>query len=148
MSASKLLIQGLSKRFGDQVVLDAIDVDIPLGKHTTLIGRSGIGKSVFLKCIAGLMEYDAGTISLDDGGTVPHCSYLFQQNLCSIRAIMVQGTTLKPLMALNGVSEHDPVNKIVVLGTRNSLELVLSSQKMANSTNDQKRIYSTKLNAV
>ena len=47
MSASKLLIRGLSKRFGEQVVLDAIDLEIPLGEHTTLIGRSGIGKSVF-----------------------------------------------------------------------------------------------------
>lgn len=80
MSASKLLIRGLSKRFGDQVVLNAIDLEIPLGKHTTLIGRSGIGKSVFLKCIAGLLNAESGTIALDDGSAVPHCSYLFQQN--------------------------------------------------------------------
>ena len=81
MSASNLLIQGLSKSFGEQVILDAIDLEIPLGKHTTLIGRSGIGKSVFLKCIAGLLEPDSGAIVLDDPETpVPHCSYLFQQN--------------------------------------------------------------------
>ncbi|MCB1122627.1 MAG: ATP-binding cassette domain-containing protein [Verrucomicrobiae bacterium] len=80
MSASVLQIRGLSKRFGKQVVLDAIDLDVPLGRHTTLIGRSGIGKSVFLKCIAGLLEPDAGRITLDSGSPVPHCSYLFQQN--------------------------------------------------------------------
>jgi len=81
MSASKLLIRKLSKRFDTQIVLDAIDLEVPLGEHTTLIGRSGIGKSVFLKCIAGLMEPDSGTIVLDDPATpVPHCSYLFQQN--------------------------------------------------------------------
>ncbi len=80
MSASNLLIRGLSKAFGDQVILDGIDLDIPLGEHTTLIGRSGIGKSVFLKCIAGLLQPDAGTLLLDSGAPVPHCSYLFQQN--------------------------------------------------------------------
>ena len=80
MSASKLLIQGLSKSFGEQVILDAIDLEIPLGQHTTLMGRSGIGKSVFLKCIAGLLEADAGSIALDSNKEVPHCSYLFQQN--------------------------------------------------------------------
>ncbi len=80
MSASKLLIRGLSKSFGTQVVLDAIDLDIPLGDHMTLIGRSGTGKSVFLKCIAGLLVADSGKISLDNSDPVPHCSYLFQQN--------------------------------------------------------------------
>ena len=80
MRASGLLIKGLSKAFGSQVVLDAIDLEIPLGEHITLIGRSGIGKSVFLKCIAGLLPADSGTISLDNGDPVPHCSYLFQQN--------------------------------------------------------------------
>jgi ABC-type transporter Mla maintaining outer membrane lipid asymmetry ATPase subunit MlaF len=36
MKATRLLIQGLSKHFGEQVVLDAIDLEVPLGKHTTL----------------------------------------------------------------------------------------------------------------
>ncbi len=75
-----LQLRGLSKAFGQQVVLDQIDLDIALGEQTTVIGRSGIGKSVLLKCISGLMETDEGSVQMNDGGAVPHCSYVFQQN--------------------------------------------------------------------
>lgn len=81
MSAGKTLqLRGLSKAFGSQVVLDAIDLDIPLGTHTTVIGKSGIGKSVLLKCIAGLLPPDAGSVSIDGDGGAPPCAYMFQQN--------------------------------------------------------------------
>ena len=106
MSASKLMIQGLSKRFGDQVILDAIDLEIPLGKHTTLIGRSGIGKSVCLKCIAGLLEPDSGTIRLDTEGDVPHCSYLFQQNALFDSMTVFENVAL-PVREREHISQSD-----------------------------------------
>ncbi|MCH6256906.1 ATP-binding cassette domain-containing protein [Puniceicoccaceae bacterium K14] len=82
MSINKILqVRGMSKRFGDLVVLDNIDIDIPIGSHTTVIGKSGIGKSVLLKCMAGLLEPDAGIVEIDGKkGSFPHCSYMFQQN--------------------------------------------------------------------
>ncbi len=77
----QLQIRGISKAFGSQVVLDGIDLDLPLGSHTTVIGKSGIGKSVLLKCVAGLLPPDAGTVSINDDSTSqPPCSYMFQQN--------------------------------------------------------------------
>jgi len=75
-----LKIRGLTKAFGDQVVLDKIDLDLPFGSHTTVIGKSGTGKSVLLKCISGLLEADAGSISTSDSHGSPPCSYMFQQN--------------------------------------------------------------------
>lgn len=81
MSARFLRLRGLSKAFGPQVVLDGIDLDIPLGTHTTVIGKSGIGKSVLLKCIANLLEPDSGSIQMGENGEgLPQCSYMFQQN--------------------------------------------------------------------
>lgn len=81
MSQKTLEVRGLSKRFGDLVVLDSVDLDIPIGSHTTVIGKSGIGKSVLLKCMAGLLAPDAGTVEIDGKkGSFPHCSYMFQQN--------------------------------------------------------------------
>ena len=81
MSEQHLKLRGLSKAFGEQVVLDAIDLDIPLGSHTTVIGKSGIGKSVLLKCIAGLLPPDSGTATTGKSGDQPPpCSYMFQQN--------------------------------------------------------------------
>lgn len=81
MNKKILKVRGLSKRFDDLVVLDEVDMDIPLGSHTTVIGKSGIGKSVLLKCMAGLLEPDAGTVQIDGSDdSFPHCSYMFQQN--------------------------------------------------------------------
>ncbi|MBK1877115.1 ABC transporter ATP-binding protein [Pelagicoccus mobilis] len=77
---SHLQLKGLSKAFGSQTVLDRIDLDIPLGEHTTVIGKSGTGKSVLLKCISGLLASDSGTISASGKQGIPSCSYMFQQN--------------------------------------------------------------------
>lgn len=83
-------IQGLSKRFGDNVVLDGVDFQINAETITAVIGKSGTGKSVLLKLIAGIFEKDSGTIEcvqlLDNGEAIPISlneigfSYMFQNN--------------------------------------------------------------------
>jgi phospholipid/cholesterol/gamma-HCH transport system ATP-binding protein len=66
MSAPPMIrIRGLTKQFGDKLVLDGIDLDVPVATSMVVIGGSGSGKSVLLKCILGLIEPDAGTIELD-----------------------------------------------------------------------------------
>ncbi len=55
-------VRGLHKRFGDRVVLDSADLSVPRGAVVSLLGRSGTGKSVFLKCLAGLLTPEAGEI--------------------------------------------------------------------------------------
>ena len=61
----KIRIRGLSKAFGPKRVLDALDLDVPAGRGIVVIGGSGSGKSVLIKCILGLIEPDAGTIEID-----------------------------------------------------------------------------------
>ena len=88
---SFLKIRGLKKHFSDKRVLDGIDLNVAAASVTTIIGKSGIGKSVLLKCIANLLQPDAGTIELDgqaisqsrrtaqsDAGVT--FSYMFQNN--------------------------------------------------------------------
>ena len=58
-------IRGLSKRFGKKVVLDGLDLAVPKGKNTVVIGGSGTGKSVLIKCVVGLLRPDAGEIRID-----------------------------------------------------------------------------------
>ena len=58
-------IRGLSKRFGRNVVLDGLDLTVPRGKNTVVIGGSGTGKSVLIKCVVGLLRADAGEIRID-----------------------------------------------------------------------------------
>jgi phospholipid/cholesterol/gamma-HCH transport system ATP-binding protein len=69
----KIRIRGLHKEFGSKVVLDGIDLDVPTGTSMVVIGGSGSGKSVLLKCILGLIEPDSGTIEIDgvDTATLP-----------------------------------------------------------------------------
>ncbi|PYE83911.1 amino acid ABC transporter ATP-binding protein [Pseudoroseicyclus aestuarii] len=59
-------IQGLTKRFGDTVVLDAIDLDIADGERVVVIGPSGTGKSTLLRCLNFLDAPQAGTIRIGD----------------------------------------------------------------------------------
>jgi phospholipid/cholesterol/gamma-HCH transport system ATP-binding protein len=61
----KIRIRGLHKAFGEKVVLDGIDLDVASGTSTVVIGGSGTGKSVLLKCVLGLLEPDAGSIEID-----------------------------------------------------------------------------------
>ena len=58
-------IRGLRKAFGDKLVLDGIDLDVMPGTSMVVIGGSGSGKSVLLKCILGLIDPDAGSIAID-----------------------------------------------------------------------------------
>ena len=55
----------VSKRFGRQVVLDAIDLNIEEGRSLVIIGASGSGKSVMLKHIVGLLRPDQGEVWFD-----------------------------------------------------------------------------------
>jgi len=64
-SPPKIRIRGLSKRFGRKVVLDGIDLDLASGESVVVIGGSGSGKSVLLKCILGILKPEAGTIEID-----------------------------------------------------------------------------------
>ena len=61
----KLRIVGLRKSFGDKAVLDGIDLEIAAGNLLVVIGGSGSGKSVLLKCILGLIAPDSGRIEID-----------------------------------------------------------------------------------
>jgi phospholipid/cholesterol/gamma-HCH transport system ATP-binding protein len=61
----KIRLRGVRKQFAGKVVLDGIDLDVMSGTSLVVIGGSGSGKSVLLKCILGLLEPDAGSIEID-----------------------------------------------------------------------------------
>jgi phospholipid/cholesterol/gamma-HCH transport system ATP-binding protein len=58
-------LDGLTKSFGANRVLDGVTLDVPDGQNTVVIGYSGVGKSVTLKCIVRLLESDAGRVVVD-----------------------------------------------------------------------------------
>ncbi len=54
----KIRIRGLYKRFGNKRVLDGVDLEVPQGTSMVVIGGSGSGQSVLLKCVLGLIGPD------------------------------------------------------------------------------------------
>jgi branched-chain amino acid transport system ATP-binding protein len=59
---SLLAVQGLGKRFGGFIALDAIDIEVKEGERLGLIGPNGSGKSTFVNCVSGLLKNDQGRI--------------------------------------------------------------------------------------
>lgn len=65
MSAPMISVRALRKSFGQKEVLKGLDLDLDEGLSLVIIGGSGTGKSVLLKCILGLIQPDAGEIRID-----------------------------------------------------------------------------------
>ena len=61
----KIQLRGVTKAFGPKKVLQGVDLDVAKGESVVIIGGSGTGKSVTLKCILGLLTPDAGSIMID-----------------------------------------------------------------------------------
>ena len=61
----KIRLRGLRKAFGAKRVLDGVDLDVAAQHGTVILGGSGSGKSVTIKCILGLIRPDAGVIEID-----------------------------------------------------------------------------------
>jgi len=57
-----LSLRGISKHFGPVIALDSVDLDVPAGRITALIGDNGAGKSTLIKVIAGIHESDHGAL--------------------------------------------------------------------------------------
>jgi len=70
-------VAGLTKRFGDVVAVDAIDLEIARGEFFTMLGPSGSGKTTTLRMIAGFEIPDEGAIELagEDVSGLPPYSY-------------------------------------------------------------------------
>jgi phospholipid/cholesterol/gamma-HCH transport system ATP-binding protein len=61
----KIRIRDLRKRFGPKIVLDGVDLEVADGESLVVIGGSGTGKSVLIKCILGILTPDSGSIEVD-----------------------------------------------------------------------------------
>lgn len=81
MGTEAVRIAAGTKRFGDSVVLDGIDLAVESGEFVAVLGRSGSGKSTLLRVLAGLESLSSGTVSWPAGGERPHIGVVFQDAL-------------------------------------------------------------------
>ena len=90
---SKIEISGLYKAFGPKKVLDGVDLSIEQGQSLVVIGGSGTGKSVLIKCILGILTPDKGSIKID-GKEVTKFSRRERQEIMRKFGMLFQGGAL------------------------------------------------------
>ena len=70
VDTTKIHMQGVHKQFGPKVVLHDFNLDVQTGESVVVIGGSGVGKSVMLKCLLGILTPEKGSITIDGTETV------------------------------------------------------------------------------
>jgi putative ABC transport system ATP-binding protein len=60
-----LVVRDLAKRYGDTAVFSNVSLEVARGEFVAIVGESGVGKSTLLNCVAGLDNWDAGSVELD-----------------------------------------------------------------------------------
>lgn len=92
-------VNNLHKSFGDTHVLKGITTEFQKGKTNLIIGQSGSGKTVFLKCLLGLFDYEEGTISYE-GRILQNLSVNEKRALRSEIGMVFQGGALFDSMTI------------------------------------------------
>lgn len=90
---AKIELAGVSKRFGKKVVLNNLSLSVPKGKSLVVIGGSGSGKSVMLKCVLGLIKPEKGRIDVD-GRDVLKISHREREDVLTKFGMLFQNAAL------------------------------------------------------
>lgn len=90
---AKIELRNVQKSFGSKAVLQGVDLIVPTGSSMVIIGGSGTGKSVTLKCVLGLIEADSGSILIDGQETI-HATPQERNDLMQKFGMLFQGGAL------------------------------------------------------
>jgi phospholipid/cholesterol/gamma-HCH transport system ATP-binding protein len=89
----KIEIRGMTKAFGPKRVLNGLDLEVGVGESLVVIGGSGSGKSVTLKCVLGLIHPDAGSVKVD-GTEVTNLRGAERERILRKFGMLFQGSAL------------------------------------------------------
>ena len=121
--ASVVRVRDLYKSFGDRNVLSGVNLDLKEKENLVILGKSGTGKSVLIKCVAGLLKPDSGEINVL-GYDVPSLSLKELNKLRLQLGFSFQGSALYDSMSVRenlefplkrnlGIYERSKLNKLV-----------------------------------
>ncbi|MGI9464702.1 MAG: ABC transporter ATP-binding protein [Aestuariivirgaceae bacterium] len=100
----KVRITGLSKQFGGKQVLQDVNLEVPKGRKSVLVGPAASGKTVLMKCVAGILEADVGRIEID-GETVTGAGDASHMRLMqSVGVVFQQGGLFDSLSIWENIS--------------------------------------------
>ncbi len=94
-----IVVENLHKSFGDAHVLNGISTTFEPGKTNLIIGQSGSGKTVFMKCLLGLLRPDEGKI-IYDGRLYSSLTVDERRNLRAEMGMVFQGSALFDSMTI------------------------------------------------
>ena len=130
-------VEGLKKAFGDNEVIKGVSARFEKGKTNLIIGQSGSGKTVFLKCLVGLFEPDEGAIRFDGRDT----SKLGRKEKQSLRqeiGMVFQGSALFDSLTVEQ-NVMFPLNMFSNMGNEEKRERVNFCLKRVNLENANER---------
>jgi len=150
MSANLIEFRNVTKRFGERIILDQVNCTIEEGQTTTIIGKSGVGKSVTLKHIIGLLEPDDGDILFHDKplgkmrrkerrAMKREFSYMFQNNALFDSMTVFENVAL-PLVEKTSFDKAEIERRVVTKVEQLELSEVLHKYPSQISGGMQKRV--------
>ncbi|MFJ8491329.1 ectoine/hydroxyectoine ABC transporter ATP-binding protein EhuA [Streptomyces sp. NPDC094038] len=98
-------LEGVTKRFGDNTVLDGLDLAVQAGRHVTLIGPSGSGKTTILRLLMTLTKPDSGTITVDGQRLFPASEKELREVRKQIGMVFQQFNLFPNMSVLRNITE-------------------------------------------
>jgi len=108
-----LSIRDLSKNFEEKKVLNGVNFEMNFGERVALIGPSGCGKTTLLRCVAGLLKFDSGTIDLNTS----KIGYVFQEDR------LIPWRTVKQNLLFVDSNEKKILEVLTLVGLEESVNL-------------------------
>ena len=144
-------VRDVSKSFGSQVVLDGVSLEIAPGKTTAVVGPSGVGKSVLLKLIMGIMQPDRGEILIDGQNItkarseraknkIRECLGVLFQSAALFDSLTIYENIAFPLKEGRGVRNVDIHRRVIEMAESLSLERYLTDYPEQVSIGIRKRV--------
>lgn len=124
--AKVVSIQHLKKSFGERTVLKDVSLDVYDRENVVVLGRSGTGKSVLIKCMVGLLHPDSGSINVL-GYDVPHLSAVKLHELRLQVGFSFQGSALYDSMTVRENLEFPLKRNLNIHDPRKLHDMVLTS---------------------
>lgn len=111
-SSPALLVRGVEKSFGRLKALDGVDLELGRGEWTALLGPNGAGKTTLMRCIAGLIREDAGSISVFGRGRPTAEDLGFVPQRIALHDTMTAREHLVNYCDLLGVRRRDRADRV------------------------------------
>ena len=123
----QIKIRGLNKAFYDKVVLSNLDLDVFKNESLVILGGSGAGKSVLIKCIVGLLTPDSGSIIVNDRDVLSLSGIEYETFMSTFGFLFQRGALFDSLTILENVAFYFIYNK----NTPNEKARLIASENLA-----------------